>query len=55
MAQLVREKDQIGSLLRSALSKRMAVDPSSRKSELFQAAENGLREAGIDFKFRVGD
>ncbi|KAG5000081.1 hypothetical protein AAZX31_08G129200 [Glycine max] len=51
VAQLVREKDQIGSLLRSALSKRMAVDPSSRKSELFQAAENGLREAGIDFKF----
>jgi len=51
VARLVREKDQIGSLLRSALSKRMAIDPSSRKSELFQAAENGLREAGIDFKF----
>ncbi|XP_061365729.1 uncharacterized protein LOC133309005 [Gastrolobium bilobum] len=48
---LVREKDQIGSLLRSALSKRMTSDPSSRKSELFLAAENGLREAGIDFKF----
>eukprot|EP00256_Glycine_max_P037563 XP_006585249.2 golgin subfamily A member 4 [Glycine max] len=51
LARLVREKDQIGSFLRSALSKRVAVDPSSRKSELFQAAENGLREAGIDFKF----
>ncbi|XP_047161412.1 filament-like plant protein 3 [Vigna umbellata] len=51
VARLVREKDQIGSLLRSALSKRMAIDPSSRKNELFQAAENGLREAGIDFKF----
>ena len=48
---LVREKDQIGSLLRSALSKRTKSDPSSRKNELFQAAENGLREAGIDFKF----
>ncbi|CAK8578739.1 unnamed protein product [Lathyrus sativus] len=48
---LVKEKDQIGSLLRSALSKRMTSDPSSKKSELFLAAENGLREAGIDFKF----
>ncbi|RDX58245.1 hypothetical protein CR513_62448, partial [Mucuna pruriens] len=51
VTRLVREKDQIGSLLRSALSKRMAIDPSSRKTELFQAAENGLKEAGIDFKF----
>lgn len=51
VTQLVREKDQIGSLLRSALSKRMVSNPSSRKSEVFQAAENGLREAGIDFKF----
>ncbi|CAI8618885.1 unnamed protein product [Vicia faba] len=48
---LVKEKDQIGSLLKSALSKRMTSDPSSKKSELFLAAENGLREAGIDFKF----
>ncbi|KAK7318676.1 hypothetical protein RJT34_03381 [Clitoria ternatea] len=48
---LIKEKDQIGSLLRSALSKRMTSDKSSRKSELFKAAENGLREAGIDFKF----
>ncbi|KAI9117098.1 hypothetical protein K1719_012097 [Acacia pycnantha] len=51
VTRLIREKDQIGSLLRSALSKRVACDPSSRKNELFQAAENGLREAGIDFKF----
>lgn len=51
VTRLVREKDQIGSLLRSALSKRMTSDPSSEKSELFLAAENGLREAGIDFKF----
>ncbi|KAK7247373.1 hypothetical protein RIF29_42255 [Crotalaria pallida] len=48
---LVKEKDQIGSLLRSALSKRTVSDPSSRKSEVFRAAENGLKEAGIDFKF----
>ncbi|KAI4345291.1 hypothetical protein L6164_012427 [Bauhinia variegata] len=51
VTRLVKEKDQIGSLLRSALSKRMTSDPSSRTKELFQAAENGLREAGIDFKF----
>ncbi|XP_015957646.1 uncharacterized protein LOC107481836 [Arachis duranensis] len=51
VTRLVKEKDQIGSLLRSALSKRMKSDPSSRKNELFKAAENGLREAGIDFKF----
>ncbi|KAK7359038.1 hypothetical protein VNO77_00982 [Canavalia gladiata] len=51
VTRLVREKDQIGSLLRSALSKRMTSDHFSRKSELFQVAENGLREAGIDFKF----
>ncbi|TXG56173.1 hypothetical protein EZV62_017486 [Acer yangbiense] len=48
---LVKEKEHIGSLLRSALSKRMTVDPSSKTNELFQVAENGLREAGIDFKF----
>ncbi|KAK9277344.1 hypothetical protein L1049_006885 [Liquidambar formosana] len=51
VARLVKEKEQIGSLLRSALSKRMAVDPSSKTNELFQVAENGLREAGIEFKF----
>lgn len=51
VTRLVREKDQIGSFLRSALSKRMTADPSSKKNELFQAAEKGLREAGLDFKF----
>lgn len=51
VTRLVREKDQIGSLLRSALLKRITSDPTSRKNELFLAAENGLREAGIDFKF----
>ncbi|KAF7834469.1 golgin subfamily A member 4-like [Senna tora] len=51
VTRLIREKDQIGSLLRSALSKRMSSDPSSKKNELFQAAEKGLREAGLDFKF----
>ncbi|KAI3435150.1 uncharacterized protein J3R85_006383 [Psidium guajava] len=48
---LVKEKEQIGSLLRSALSKRMSLDSSSRTSDVFQVAENGLRKAGIDFKF----
>ncbi|KAL9401190.1 hypothetical protein Peur_005039 [Populus x canadensis] len=48
---LMKEKEHIGTLLRSALSKRMKLDPSSKTDELFQVAENGLREAGIDFKF----
>ncbi|OIW18103.1 hypothetical protein TanjilG_19369 [Lupinus angustifolius] len=48
---LVKEKDQIGSLLRSALSKRLVSGRSPRKSDVFRDAENGLREAGIDFKF----
>ncbi|XP_011042372.1 PREDICTED: paramyosin-like [Populus euphratica] len=54
---LVKEKEHIGSLLRSALSKRDELHPSSKTSELFQVAENGFREAGIDFKFSkvVGD
>lgn len=54
---LVKEKEQIGSLLRSALSNRMTSNPSSTTRELFQVAENGLREAGIDFKFNkhMGD
>lgn len=54
---LVKEKEQIGSLLRSALSNRMTSNPSSKTRELFQVAENGLREAGIDFKFNkhMGD
>ncbi|KDP26673.1 hypothetical protein JCGZ_17831 [Jatropha curcas] len=51
VGRLVKEKEQIGSLLRSALSKRMRLDQSSKTNELFQAAENGLREAGIDIKF----
>ncbi|XP_065875697.1 uncharacterized protein At3g49055 [Euphorbia lathyris] len=51
VGQLVKEKEQIGSLLRSALSNRMTIDQSSKTNALFQAAENGLREAGIDFKF----
>ncbi|XP_054822482.1 uncharacterized protein LOC129320853 [Prosopis cineraria] len=51
VTRLVREKDQIVSLLRSALSKRLASDTSSTKNELFQAAEKGFMEAGLDFKF----
>lgn len=51
VTRLVKEKEQIGSFLRSALSRRMALDPSSKMKELFQVAENGLREAGIEFKF----
>ncbi|CAG7864581.1 unnamed protein product [Brassica rapa] len=47
---LVKEKEHIGTLLRSALSKRMISEQSSQKSEMFQAAENGLRDVGIDFK-----
>ncbi|KAL6186439.1 hypothetical protein ACLB2K_042559 [Fragaria x ananassa] len=54
---LVKEKEQIGSLLRSALSNRMTSNPSSKTRDLFQVAEDGLREAGIDFKFNkhMGD
>ncbi|KAJ9176294.1 hypothetical protein P3X46_011624 [Hevea brasiliensis] len=51
IGRLVKEKEQIGSLLRSALSKRMKLDQSSKTNELFKAAENGLKEIGIDFKF----
>ncbi|XP_050205330.1 uncharacterized protein At3g49055 [Mercurialis annua] len=51
VGRLVKEKEHIGSLLRSAFSKRMKLVPSSKTNELFQAAENGLKEAGIDFKF----
>ncbi|XWS63748.1 hypothetical protein CRYUN_Cryun06bG0128400 [Craigia yunnanensis] len=55
--QLIKEKEHIGSLLRSALSKRMISQNKSKTNELFQTAENGLREAGIDFKFSklIGD
>lgn len=48
---LVKEKEHIGTLLRSALSKRMITEQPSQKRELFQAAENGLRDVGIDSKF----
>lgn len=51
ISQLVKEKEQIGSLLRSALSKRASVDLSSKTNELFKVAENGLKAAGIDYKF----
>lgn len=51
VTQLVREKEHIGSLLRSALSRRMSADLSSKTNELFRVTENGLREAGIDYRF----
>ncbi|XP_022776196.1 paramyosin-like [Durio zibethinus] len=51
VGRLVKEKEHIGSLLRSALSKRMISENKSKTNELFQTAENGLREFGIDFKF----
>ncbi|KAF8047475.1 hypothetical protein N665_3003s0001 [Sinapis alba] len=47
---LVKEKEHIGTLLRSALSKRMITDQPSQKSELFQAAENGLKDVGVDLR-----
>ncbi|KAH7857268.1 hypothetical protein Vadar_010773 [Vaccinium darrowii] len=50
-SQLAKEKEHIGSLLRSALSRRASTDLSSKTNELFKAAENGLREAGIDYRF----
>ncbi|XP_043724700.1 uncharacterized protein At3g49055-like isoform X1 [Telopea speciosissima] len=51
VAQLVKDKQQIGSLLRSALSRRMSSNPSSKTSEVLQAAENGPREVGMDLRF----
>ncbi|PWA67469.1 hypothetical protein CTI12_AA315320 [Artemisia annua] len=51
VSQLIREKEHIGSLLRSALSRRMSSDLSSKTNELFKVAENGLRESGINYKF----
>ncbi|KAL6562693.1 hypothetical protein OROGR_003700 [Orobanche gracilis] len=50
VSQLVKEKEQIGSLLRSTLSQRMPVDLSSKTDQLFKVAENGLKEAGLDYK-----
>lgn len=49
--QLIREKKHIGSLLRSALSRRMPADLSSKTNELIKVAENGLRESGINYRF----
>lgn len=57
VSRLNKEKEHIGSLLRSALSMKITSNPSSKTSDLFKVAENGLREAGIDFKFGklIGD
>ncbi|KAJ0551939.1 myosin-9 [Helianthus annuus] len=49
--QLTREKEHIGSLLRSALSRRMSADPSLKTNELFKVAEKGLRESGVNYRF----
>ncbi|KAF5183545.1 Paramyosin [Thalictrum thalictroides] len=51
VARLVKEKQHIGALLRSALPKKMTFDPQSKTSEALLAAENGLREIGIDARF----
>ncbi|KAI3817524.1 hypothetical protein L1987_11317 [Smallanthus sonchifolius] len=51
VTQLIREKEHIGSLLRSALSRRMSADLSSKTNELFKVAEKGLRESGINYRF----
>ncbi|CAI9756323.1 unnamed protein product [Fraxinus pennsylvanica] len=51
VSQFIKEKEQLDSLLRSALSRRMSVDLSAKANELFKVAENGLREAGIDYNF----
>lgn len=51
VVRLVTEKQHIGSLLRSALSKRIASDPSSKTNDVLQVAENGLRDAGLDVRF----
>lgn len=50
VAQLVREKEHVGVLLRSALSKRITSEPTLKANKLFQTAENGLRDAKIDFE-----
>uniref|UniRef100_A0A5B6ZWQ4 Putative paramyosin n=1 Tax=Davidia involucrata TaxID=16924 RepID=A0A5B6ZWQ4_DAVIN len=57
VSRLVKEKEHIGSLLRSTLSRRMSTNLSSKTNELFRVAENGLREVGIDFTFsnHLGD
>lgn len=50
LAQLSKEKEQVGSLLRSAMSRKLSADPSS-KTELYKVAESGLKEAEVDFRF----
>ncbi|KAL1550394.1 paramyosin-like [Salvia divinorum] len=55
VSQLINEKEQIGSLLRSTLTQRMSVDMSSKTNKLFKVAENGLKEAGIEYKFSKFD
>jgi hypothetical protein len=52
VSRLAKEKEHIGSLLRSALSRRISTDVSSKTNEVFKVAENGLQESGIDFKFK---
>ncbi|KAK9104303.1 hypothetical protein Scep_021147 [Stephania cephalantha] len=49
--QLIKEKQQIGSLLRSALPRKVTIDPSSKISKVLQVAENSLREIGRDVNF----
>lgn len=51
VSQLMNEKEQIGSLLRSTLSQRISMDLSSKTNKLFKVAENSLKEAGIEYKF----
>ncbi|KAF9606655.1 hypothetical protein IFM89_027699 [Coptis chinensis] len=48
VTRLVKEKQHIVSLLRSALPRKMTFDPSSKTSEILRATENGLREIGIE-------
>ncbi|KAJ4961092.1 hypothetical protein NE237_021002 [Protea cynaroides] len=55
VAQLVKDKQQIGSLLRSVLSRRMSSGPSSKTNEVPQAGENGLKEAGAGIDLRFSD
>lgn len=51
VTRLVNEKRQIGSLLRSVLSKKMISDPSSKGSNALQVAGNGFRKEGLDLRF----
>ncbi|MFS7958841.1 hypothetical protein Hanom_Chr08g00683531 [Helianthus anomalus] len=51
VTQLTKEKEHIGSLLRSALSRRTSADPSLKTKELFKVAETGLRESGVNYRF----